>query len=256
MSLSAAVRAPPHANAAPRQLQLLLDHDRHRPESRPRCSPYILSPIACSPHSAGGQCTSCYLPQFNAAPALLLPQLKQLDFFDVVISKKAMEHLLRSCTALKYLRLEQIHGFISLHIASTNLRWIYVSCWPRNKTSIGKRFRSCTALKYLRLEQIHGFISLHIASTNLRWIYVSCWPRNKTSIGKRSLQLFHVMVIENAPFLERLLVSDLEGPTKIRVIDAPKLTALVHSSAKLSKLFIGSVIVQVQQPPSTSPSTN
>ena len=63
---------------------------------------------------------------------------KKLDLFDVVISK-AMEQLLRSCTALEYLRLEQIHGFISLHIASTNLQWIYVSCWPRNKTSIGKR---------------------------------------------------------------------------------------------------------------------
>ena len=50
------------------------------------------------------------------------------------------------------------------------------------------------------------------------------------------------MVIENAPFLERLLVSDLEGPTKIRVIDAPKLSALVYSSAKFSELFIGSVM--------------
>ena len=134
--------------------------------------------------------------------------LKQLNLFDVFISKKAMEHLLRSCTMLEY----------------------------------------------LRLEQIHGFISLHITSKNLRWIYMSCWPRNKTSIEKRSLQLFHVMVIENAPFLERLLVSDLEGPTKIRVIDAPKLTALVYSSAKFSELFIGSVIVQVQHS-SSSPSS-
>ena len=75
-----------------------------------------------------------------------------------------------------------------------------------------------------------------------------------TSIGKRSLQLFHVMVIENAPFLESLLVSDLEGPTKIRVIDAPKLIALVHSSAKFSELFIGSVIVPVQHS-SSSPSS-
>ena len=65
--------------------------------------------------------SSCYLPQINVAPSLLLPQRKLLDLFDVVISKKAMEHLLRSCTALEYLRLEQIHGFISLHIASTNL---------------------------------------------------------------------------------------------------------------------------------------
>ena len=65
--------------------------------------------------------SSCYLPQINVVPALLLPQLKQLDLFDVGISKKAMEHLLRSCTALEYLRLEQIHGFISLHITSMNL---------------------------------------------------------------------------------------------------------------------------------------
>ena len=65
--------------------------------------------------------SSCYLPQINAAPALLVPQLKQLDLFDVGISNKAMKHLLRSCTVLKYLRLRQIHVFISLHIASTNL---------------------------------------------------------------------------------------------------------------------------------------
>ena len=145
MSLSAAVRAPPHANARRASF------------------------------------SSCYFPQINVAPALIPHQLNQLDHFDVGISKKAMEHLLRSCTALEY----------------------------------------------LRLPQIHGFISLHIASTNLRWIYVSCWPCNKTSIGKRPLQLFHVMVIENAPFLERLLVSDLEGPTKIRVIDAHSVGALV-----------------------------
>jgi hypothetical protein len=75
---------------------------------------------------------------------------------------------------------------------------------------------------------------------------VSCWPRNRTVLGKRSVELFHDMVIENAPFLERLLVSDLEGPTKIRVIDAPKLTALAYSSAKFSELVIGSITVQVQ----------
>ena len=50
--------------------------------------------------------SSCYLPQIDAAPTLLLPQLKQLDLFDIVISKKAMEHLLRSYTAFEYLRLE------------------------------------------------------------------------------------------------------------------------------------------------------
>uniref|UniRef100_A0A453E4P4 F-box/LRR-repeat protein 15/At3g58940/PEG3-like LRR domain-containing protein n=1 Tax=Aegilops tauschii subsp. strangulata TaxID=200361 RepID=A0A453E4P4_AEGTS len=173
-----------------------------------RCRSLPPSALRLTPMLRRASFSSCYLPQINAAPALLLPQLKQLDLFDVGISKQAMEHLLRNCTALEY----------------------------------------------LRLQQIHGFISLHIASTNLRWIYVSCWPRKKTSIGKRSLQLFHVMVIENAPFLERLLVSDLEGPTKIRVIDAPKLTVLVYSSAKFFGLFIGSVIVQVQHS-SSSPSS-
>ena len=104
-----------------------------------RCRSLPLSLLRLTPMLCRASFSSCYLPQINAAPALLLPQLKQLDLFDIVISKKAMEHLLRSCTALEYLRLEQIHGFISLHIASTNLRWIYVSCWPFNKTSIRKR---------------------------------------------------------------------------------------------------------------------
>ena len=62
------------------------------------------------------------------------------------------------------------------------------------------------------------------------------------------------MVLENAPFLERLLVSDLEGPTKIRVIDVLKLTVLVYSSAKFSELFMGTVIIQVQHS-SSSPSS-
>jgi hypothetical protein len=85
MSLSAAVRAPPRATLR-----------------RARFS-------------------SGYFPQINAAPALLLPQLKQLSLFDIGISKEAMERLLRGCTALEHLCLQQIHGFIGLHIASTNL---------------------------------------------------------------------------------------------------------------------------------------
>ena len=93
-----------------------------------RCRSLPPSALHLTPTLRRASFSSCYLPQINAAPALLLPQLKQLDLFDVVISKKSMEHLLRSCTALEYLRLEQIHGLISLHIALTNLRWIYVSC--------------------------------------------------------------------------------------------------------------------------------
>jgi len=86
-----------------------------------RCRSLPPSALHLTPTLRRASFSSCYLPQINAAPALLLPQLKQLDLFDVVISKKAMEHLLHSSTALEYVHLEQFHGFISLHIASTNL---------------------------------------------------------------------------------------------------------------------------------------
>ena len=86
-----------------------------------RCRSLPQSALHLMPTLRHASFSSCYLPQINAALALLLPQLKQLDLFDVVILKKAMEHLLRSCTALDYLRLEKIHGFIRLHIALTNL---------------------------------------------------------------------------------------------------------------------------------------
>ena len=61
------------------------------------------------------------------------------------------------------------------------------------------------------------------------------------------------MVIEDTPALEILLVVDEEGPTRINVISAPKLTAVGYSFDKYSELVIGSTPVQVQQPPSTSP---
>jgi hypothetical protein len=55
------------------------------------------------------------------------------------------------------------------------------------------------------------------------------------------------MVIENAPFLERLIVFDKDGPTRIRVNDAPKLTVLGYSCAEFSGLVAGSLPAQVQQ---------
>ena len=75
--------------------------------------------------------------------------------------------------------------------------------------------------------------------------------------GKKTSQdVYHGMVIEDTPSLERLLIVDQEGPTRINVISAPKLTAVGYSSGKYFKLVIGSTPVQVQQPPTTSPSTN
>src|SRR3990170_2013439 len=52
---------------------------------------------------------------------------------------------------------------------------------------------------------------------------------------------------EDTPALERLLVVDQEGPTRINVISAPKLTVVGYSSDKYSELVIGSTPVQVQQ---------
>ena len=68
--------------------------------------------------------------------------------------------------------------------------------------------------------------------------------------------MYHNMVIEDTPALERLLVVNQVGPTRINVISALKLTVLGYSFDKYSELVIGSTPVQVQQLPSTSPSTN
>ena len=57
------------------------------------------------------------------------------------------------------------------------------------------------------------------------------------------------MVTEDTPALERLLVVDQEGPTRINVIFATKSTVVGYSSDKYSELVIGSTLVQVQYPP-------
>ena len=111
--------------------------------------------------------------------------------------------------------------------------------------------RGCTALEYLCLQVTNGLSSFHITSMTLRTIYVCCWCGRKTS-----QDAYHGMVIEDTPALERLLVVDQEGPTRINVIYTLKLTVVGYSSDKYSELVIGSTPVQVQQPPSTSPSTN
>ena len=85
----------------------------------------------------------------------------------------------------------------------------------------------------------------------LRTIYMCCW-----FVGNTSQDVYHGMVIEDTPALERLLVLDQVGPTRIIVIFVPKLIVMGYSSNKYCELVIASTPVQVQQPPSTSPSTN
>ena len=111
--------------------------------------------------------------------------------------------------------------------------------------------RGCTALEYLRLQAINGLSTFHITSMTLQTIYVCCWCGRKTS-----QKVDHDMVIQDTPALERLLVVDQDGPKRINVISAPKLTVVGYSSDKYSELVIGSTPIQVQQPPSTYPSTN
>ena len=72
--------------------------------------------------------------------------------------------------------------------------------------------RGCNALEYLRLQAINGLSTFHITSMTLRTIYVCYWCGRKTS-----QDVYHDMVIEDTPTLERLLVVDQEGPTRINV---------------------------------------
>ena len=120
-----------------------------------------------------------------------------------------------------------------------------------SKGNMERLLHGCTALEYLHLQAINGLSTFHITSMTLRTICVCCWCGRKTS-----QKVDHGMVIQDTPALERLLVVDQEGPTRINVISAPKLTVVGYSSDKYSELVIGSTPVQVQQPPSTSPSTN
>ena len=57
--------------------------------------------------------------------------------------------------------------------------------------------------------------------------------------------MFHDLVIEDTPCLDKLIVLDPVGPTTIRVIDAPKLTVLGYVSTEFSRLAIGPVVIEV-----------
>ena len=94
-----------------------------------------------------------------------------------------------------------------------------------------------TALEFLRLQAMNWSSTLHITSRTLRTIYVCCWCYNE-----RSQKVDHNMVIQDTPSLERLLVVDQQGPTRINAISAPKLKLVGYSSVKYYNF-------QVQQSP-------
>ena len=71
--------------------------------------------------------------RLNDAPTLFLPRLKHLELVIVCIPKDDMEHLLRGCTALEFLRLQAMNWSSTLHITSRTLWTIYVCCWCCNE---------------------------------------------------------------------------------------------------------------------------
>ena len=54
-----------------------------------RCRSLPSSALRLTPTLHRASFSSYYLPQINVAPALLLPQLKQLDLFNVVVLKRS-----------------------------------------------------------------------------------------------------------------------------------------------------------------------
>ena len=79
--------------------------------------------------------------------------------------------------------------------------------------------------------------TFHITSRTLWTIYLCCWCCNE-----RSQKVDHNMVIQDTPSLERLLVVDQQGPTRINVISTPELKVVGYSSVKYYNF-------QVQQSP-------
>ncbi|XP_020186576.1 putative F-box/LRR-repeat protein At5g02700 [Aegilops tauschii subsp. strangulata] len=69
----------------------------------------------------------CDFPEINAAPALVLPRLKQLNLYDVVISEAAIHRLLAGCIVLERLQLQSLRGLSIVRIVSPTLRSIDVS---------------------------------------------------------------------------------------------------------------------------------
>ncbi|KAE8810947.1 hypothetical protein D1007_12302 [Hordeum vulgare] len=184
-------------------------------------------------------------PKFHKwflSPAL--DQLEELNFgsghqhllppFDLCLTPTLHRAMFVECFSPK------INDMHVLHLPKLkHLELIAVSI---SKDDLEPLLRNCTSLEYLRLQVMFGFSGLHIAMMNLHMIYVHGWCHNTMSVG-----VFHDMVIENAPFLERLFVLEKEGPARIRVIDSTKLTVLGYLCVEFSKIVIvRSVPVKVQ----------
>lgn len=109
-----------------------------------------------------------------------------------------------------------------------------------SRTDVEQLHRACAVLEALQLEGVYGFTSLRIASTNLRTIGLSSWWNG------RELEVFHDLFIESAPLLDRLIVLEPAGPTRISIVHAPRLAVLGYASTQCSEIGVGHVVVQVK----------
>uniref|UniRef100_A0A0E0C689 F-box domain-containing protein n=1 Tax=Oryza meridionalis TaxID=40149 RepID=A0A0E0C689_9ORYZ len=90
----------------------------------------------------------------------------------------------------------------------------------------------CAVLETLGLEASSGFGAVRINSPTLRSVGFAVSAETE-------------LVIEDAPCLERLMLLDPHsGPKNVRVVRAPQLKVLGYLSDKITKLDLGTVIIQ------------
>ncbi|KAM3406462.1 hypothetical protein ACQJBY_000510 [Aegilops geniculata] len=97
----------------------------------------------------------------------------------------------------------------------------------------------CYALESLELKKNSGFRRLCISSQTLKSVgFCNNWVRKSVP--------WQELVIEDAPFLERLLpLQPQVGPRSIRVISAPKLNILAVLSESITELQLGTTVFRV-----------
>ncbi|EAZ39430.1 hypothetical protein OsJ_23864 [Oryza sativa Japonica Group] len=116
-------------------------------------------------------------------------------------------------------------------------------CFPRltrltlygvaiSEDALHRVLAGCAVLETLGLEASSGFGAVRINSPTLRSVGFAVSAETE-------------LVIEDAPCLERLMLLDPHsGPKNVRVVRAPQLKVLGYLSDKITKLDLGTVIIQ------------
>uniref|UniRef100_A0A0E0Q6R2 Uncharacterized protein n=1 Tax=Oryza rufipogon TaxID=4529 RepID=A0A0E0Q6R2_ORYRU len=106
---------------------------------------------------------------------------------------------------------------------------------------------ACPTLESLHVNYTIGLRRLHVRSASLRSICLG------TTHGLNQEVVFQEVVVEDAPLLERLMPTLLDdGPPSIRVISAPRLHILGILPSFISRLEIGTVVIQEMPPVSVA----